>query len=219
MQPDASKTSNLVDRLLAGDSLDSISQETRKDPFRLVMELGEEGLVGEGLRRPALVREAPLHPKLLSSLHETSLARLFPRASRSSILALSAGLLLIHDFWDESHEAAQLADDLGERSVSAYWHGIAHRREPDPGNASYWFRRVGKHPIFEQLAEYLRDQLSQNSNPEVSRLIETGSWNPYSMIQVCVSATAGSELEGVIVDLQREEMRLLLKATVSQIAS
>ena len=72
-----------------------------------------------------------------------------PRSSRGPSdglrLALAAGLLQIHDFWDASHEAAQEADDLGERDFSAYWHGIAHRREPDAGNASYWFRRVGRH--------------------------------------------------------------------------
>ena len=72
-------------------------------------------------------------------------SRCFPGTPHRPRLALAAGLLQIHDFWDASHDAAQRADDQGEREFSAYWHGIAHRREPDAGNAAYWFRRVGRH--------------------------------------------------------------------------
>ena len=94
---------------------------------------------------PALVQQRPGASPCSASLSEQALAKLFPGASRPIVLALSAGLLQIHDFWDASHVAAQEADDLGEARFSAYWHGIAHRREPDAGNAAYWFRRVGRH--------------------------------------------------------------------------
>ena len=81
---------------------------------------------------------------------------MFPSVPHPKRLALAAGLLQMHDFWDASHDAAQQADDRGERGTSAYWHGIAHRREPDASNAAYWFRRVGRHAVFVPLAEAAR---------------------------------------------------------------
>ncbi len=60
-----------------------------------------------------------------------------------------AGLWLYHDFQDESH---RLCQDIDTTSGS-FWHGIVHRREPDAGNAKYWFRRVGAHPVLARLVE------------------------------------------------------------------
>ena len=43
-----------------------------------------------------------------------------------------------------------MAQDL-ETQEGSYWHAIVHRQEPDAGNSGYWFRQVGKHPIFPAL--------------------------------------------------------------------
>lgn len=66
---------------------------------------------------------------------------------RSMAMACIAGLWLYHDFLDQSHTISQDLDN----PTGSYWHGIMHRREPDPDNAKYWFRKVGPHPILSQL--------------------------------------------------------------------
>jgi hypothetical protein len=204
--------------LLAGKPLELVGRELELSPDGLILALGEAGLIGGGAGRPALVQQPPSHPRLRDSLTDRSLATLIAGASRPGLLALSAGLLLIHDFWDASHDAAQLADDLGERSFSAYWHGIAHRREPDPGNAAYWFRRVGQHPIFPDLAAYAKARVTEGPGVEsAGRLVAGGVWNPFAMIDLCSAAKPGSATEALALDLQREEMRLLLEATTGSL--
>ncbi len=75
----------------------------------------------------------------------TPVEELFPDA-RDGKAAL-AGLFLLYGHWDLSH---QISQDVTSREGS-YWHAIAHRLEPDSWNSSYWFRRVGEHPIFSGL--------------------------------------------------------------------
>lgn len=60
-----------------------------------------------------------------------------------------AGLWLAFGYWEKAHQVAQ---DLGTPEGS-FWHAIIHRQEPDPGNAKYWFRQVGAHPVIGQLRE------------------------------------------------------------------
>jgi hypothetical protein len=146
-------------------------------------------------------------------LNETAVGQLYPGASRPARLALAAGLLQIHDFWEASHEAAQVADDLGERSFSAYWHGIAHRREPDPGNAAYWFRKVGRHPLFPALHEAARPLLELHGDHHLTeRLLGQGGWTPSAMIDLCTESRPGTPNEALARRLQRLEMQLLLDA-------
>ncbi|MBX6316423.1 MAG: hypothetical protein IRY99_26450, partial [Isosphaeraceae bacterium] len=177
----------------------------------LIAALAALALGPEGAEGPTLVQGRPSRPDLAETLAERSLARVLPRAPRTARLALAAGLLQMHDFWDASHAAAQEADDLGERAASAYWHGIAHRREPDAGNASYWFRRVGRHPVFEPLAEAARPLLHEHGDPALTgRLLRGGTWDPFAFIDFCMMARNGSPAETLARRLQRREMLLLL---------
>jgi hypothetical protein len=167
-----------------------------------------------------LAQAPPRRPRLARALSESAWVAVFPSAPSRSRLALAAGLLQVADFWDASHEAAQKADDLVERDFSAYWHGIAHRREPDPGNAAYWFRRVGRHPVFAPLAEAARPLLEEHGDAALTgRLIAGGAWNPSAMIDLCTEAPPGSPREDLARRLQRREMWLLLDATYAALAT
>ncbi|MAI32650.1 MAG: hypothetical protein CMM07_13385 [Rhodopirellula sp.] len=69
--------------------------------------------------------------------------------SRSQAALCLSGFWLLAGDLERSHAFSQ---ELPCRDGS-FWHGIMHRREGDFGNAKYWFRKVGDHPVFEQLAE------------------------------------------------------------------
>jgi hypothetical protein len=132
---------------------------------------------------------------------------------------MAAGLLQVFDFWDASHEAAQQADDLGERASSAYWHGIAHRREPDPGNAAYWFRRVGHHPLFAPLAEAAAPLLDTHGDAALTARLLSRGWDAMAMIDLCTQAKPGTPREALARRLQRLEMWMLLEATFAKLAT
>lgn len=111
-----------------------------------------------------------------------------------------AGLWLHHDFLDQSHEISQQI----ETPAGSYWHGLMHRREPDYSNAAYWFRRVGKHPVFDSLPAAAR----QAGFP--SSINVPDPWNPFWFIDYCESCTKriepGEELARL---LQKREWELL----------
>jgi hypothetical protein len=60
----------------------------------------------------------------------------------SGLWLLAGDLSRSHDISQDNHSAE-----------GSFWHGIMHRREGDFGNAKYWFGRVGKHPLLDQLSE------------------------------------------------------------------
>ena len=163
----------------------------------------------------SLIREAPLHPSLRPALSESAIRSIVPKADRAKVLAFVAGLLQIHNFWEESHEAAQLADDACERDVSSYWHAIAHRREPDPGNAAYWFRRIGRHPVFEPLRQEAGPIIEAAGYANI--LDYATAWNPVAFIDFCSKARPGSIDEALVRRIQRIEMIALLDATARAI--
>ena len=103
-----------------------------------------------------------------------------------------SALWLYHDFLDESHTISQSI----ETPTGSYWHGIMHRREPDFSNAAYWFRRVGRHPIFPQLAQAVCVCVSQAQDAvKVRRLATCADWDPFAFIKLCeaVYETSGSD--------------------------
>lgn len=126
---------------------------------------------------------------------------------RAAASACLAGLWLYHDFLDESHALSQeLASVEG-----SYWHGIMHRREPDYGNAKYWFRRVGPHPIGQPLAAAARQLAAENALDEASRfLAQQSAWHQDAFVDLCEAAARGqSNAAGLCRQIQQREWFLL----------
>lgn len=120
-----------------------------------------------------------------------------------------AGLLLMYNCFADSHSISQSI----ETTSGSYWHGILHRREPDYGNAKYWFRRVGRHPVFEPLAAAARElAAAKEVDREASLLKEQRNWDPFRFVDLCEAAAGGrSSNEALCRQIQQKECELLFK--------
>jgi len=119
-----------------------------------------------------------------------------PIRDPEAALGCLSGLWLYHDFLDESHTISQ---DL-QGWIGSYWHGIMHRREPDPSNAKYWFRRVDPNPVFEALAA---------DAAELGWKVG-GGWDSFAFVDRCERERGtGTDGELLCRRVQLREMQLL----------
>ena len=165
-----------------------------------------------GLTMPA---SAPKADRLRDCLVSLPL----PTASPNSpdTVALRAGLLLLNDFFEESHSCSQ---SMEGRQNADYWHAILHRREPDYGNAKYWFRHVGRHAIFGELAPSVTSMFTRTTGSLAGklerwqpRLITSSGWEPFAFVDLCEAAETDAELRSWCEVVQFAEMMLLLAST------
>lgn len=153
------------------------------------------GLDGSGLRTMPLAPLKCSSAEARAELNGLKASDLFPSAESSE--GALAGLYLYFSCLDEAHKIAQ---DLNTQEGS-FWHGIMHRQEPDAANAGYWFRQVGRHPIFPEL----RFEAHKAG-------FDTGTdWDPFAFIEFFEAARVrpGSPEENLARQVQLIEWQLL----------
>lgn len=142
------------------------------------------------------------------SAFDEALSEHFASIAGGSVLA---GLLLANGEDEASHRVSQASE--GQPDFD-YWHGLMHRREPDYGNASYWFRRVGNHAAFATLYDAVRDTLTE-MGLSTDDLEDLSPWDPFEMIDRCrvesgrAASTRGEAMRRVLI-IQQIEYRHLL---------
>ena len=128
---------------------------------------------------------------VINELGQMTGADLFaPRKARDQQMAncCLAGLWLLHDFLDRSHDISQQI----HTTAGSYWHGLMHRREPDFSNACYWFRKVRQHPIHKQLLPEAVI-LARACPAASSELAAMADWQPDRFVDLCEAALTGDD--------------------------
>ena len=149
---------------------------------------------------------APLGPGApVEAMRPALEAMRFADLDRERANACRAGLWLAFGFLDESHAVSQ---ESATREGS-YWHALMHRREPDGANAKYWFRKVGTHPIYAELA---RDAA------ELRYLGMGMAWDPFTFVDHCDEfRDTGTDAEETCKRVQRREWELLFAWCYGQV--
>jgi hypothetical protein len=154
-------------------------------------------------RRAGTWPVAELEARLAAPLQAAAL----PAARAELIRAL---ILLWHDHLDAAHTLAQGV----ENSDGSFVHAVMHRREPDAWNSKYWWRRVGVHPAFAELARRATALLGTASQPQLHRtLMPDGRWDPAAFVDACDAALnrpADAPEVRWLRELQRLETEVLL---------
>jgi hypothetical protein len=130
-------------------------------------------------------------------------------ADREMASCCLAGVWLLHDYLDESHNISQ----RNETPEGSYWHAIMHRREGDFSNAKYWYRRVGNHSVFATVRKrvaVLAHNRSLGTQSAVTKMTTDGDWNPFEFVDLCEFALREkSDVQEASLDIQQIEWEAL----------
>ena len=129
--------------------------------------------------------------------------------SHKAKACIKAGLL---EWNDDIHASHDICQDIYSKTGS-YWHGIMHRREPDYGNAKYWYYKFPGYPTFDDLRAFALN-LDDAGNQEIisfKQSIEL-EWQAFDFIDLCSKAERSKDHELIkfCEAIQKEEIILLL---------
>jgi len=178
------------------------------DPFASLLATPEPPDLGPGPRADVQPLQ-PLQVAIDAAFAKQPMPRLEGEAARGLVL-------LWHDHHDAAHEIVQNL----ETSEGSYVHAMLHRREPDYGNAKYWFRRVRQHPCYEPLAT-AAEKILQSSGADALRakLLPGGRWDAFAFVDACEETEAkrgDAKTAGALRQVQATEFALLLEHLVRQ---
>jgi hypothetical protein len=144
-------------------------------------------------------------PEARDLINTFSPSDLFPNLEEPE--APLAGLWLYFSCFEEAHKLAEMC----ETEEGDLWHALIHRHEGDSGNAAYWFRRAGPHPIFTHIARAVVKIIRRYPTAE----FRTGRWDPLAFLAFCDRARKqpGSIHERVAMEIQRAEWQILFDYT------
>jgi hypothetical protein len=197
--PPPERTSAVLDANLYNNGLERMDFDPTKYGPEVARILAVDG---NGQRcAPLVCGPCNASPDVQRALAAHQPAELFPEVREPE--APLAGLWLYFSCFEEAH---RLIDDPKTRE-GEFWHAILHRREPDAGNAAYWFRRVGQHPVFPKLAAATKEILKSYPDAEFG----AGNWDPFAFVNFCERARQqpGSAQEQAALEIQRAEWQLL----------
>jgi hypothetical protein len=159
-------------------------------------------LDGSGERLIPLTVEQCAPPAARTALNGSKAESLFKNAVAPA--AAMAGLWLYFSCFEEAHRIAQ---DI-PTAEGSFWHAILHRQEPDSGNAAYWFRRTGAHPVFPLLVKQTVEIVRRYPEAEFRPSVE---WDPFGFILFCERARQqpASPSAMAALEIQRAEWQLL----------
>ena len=166
-----------------------------------------------GQRLLPLAPREPLGGEGLELLGRRSTADLFSGtevASPEDAECVRSALYLYFSELDASHRISQGIPS----ATGSFLHGIMHRQEPDFSNSKYWFRQVGRHPVFAGLREAALRLLSGSEDAGArlrGEIDGSKEWDPFWLGDECQAAYqgAGDDLEQRLMEIQRLEWQLL----------
>jgi hypothetical protein len=134
-------------------------------------------------------------------LNDVSPSTLFPKSAEP--VGAMAGLWFYFNGFDDAHQLA----GSRENSNAYYWHAMVHRREGDPGNAAYWFRKTGSHPVYQKLADEAADIIREFPGAE----FRVAKWDPFAFVMFYERAQQqpGTEQERAAMHIQLAEWQIL----------